>query len=265
MSVHSILKLLLFFIILPVFLYSQKKTTLFFDINWNAPSSASMRAYYCECYMIENKILHGFFICYNHKTDQLVKKYNFEENRLHGNVEEYHQNGNLKLKATYNKGLPIGEWKEWSEDGTLLKHKTFDEESRIKKDYFTEKEFDSKIAMGESLKKEEPPVYYSKCILKKIDDEKYKCSNNAMLEYYRNPPKPPSYLNRNEIFITKLKYLLSDKGIVEDVEIIESSGDAYLDELASIHVLNMIPFESAKQYGMPINYWIEADIIFNFK
>lgn len=265
MKLVTRLKPLILFLFLHTILFAQQKTTLFFDANWNAPKSAATRAFYCECFMFENKTLHGPFICYNQKTGDLVKRYYFEENRLHGDIEEYHNDGSLKLKATYNKGLPVGEWKEWDEEGELVIHKTFDDNSRIKKDYFTEKEFDYKIAMGESYHKEEPPIYGSKCLLKKLDKERYKCSDIAMADYYQNPPIPPSYKNSGAIFITKLKYLLSDKGIVEEVEILESCGDTYLDELASIHVLNMIPFESAKEYGMPINYWIPAEIIFNFK
>lgn len=259
------LKPFIFFIFFQSSLFAQQKTTLFFDANWNAPKTSAAKVFYCECYMFENKTLHGPFFCYNQKTRDLVKRYFFEENRLHGDIEEYYEDGSIKLQATYSKGLPIGEWMEWSSDGNLVKHKTFDDKSRIKKDYFTEKEFDHKIAMGQSFKKEEPPIYGSECLMKKLDEEKYKCSDKAMFKYYNNPPMPPSYLNRGIKFITKLKYLLSDKGSVEDVEIIESSGDAYLDELASIHVLNMIPFESAKQYGMSINHWVNAEIIFNFK
>ena len=259
------LNTLVLFIFFQSFLFAQQKTTLFFDANWNAPKSAATKVFYCECFMFEDKTLHGPFICYSQKTGDLVKRYYFEENRLHGDIEEYHEDGSIKLQATYNKGLPVGEWKEWSKDGELVTHKTFDENSRIKKDYFTEKEFDYKIAMGQSFKKEEPPIYGSECLMKKLDEEKYKCSDKAMFKYYNNPPMPPSYVDRGVKFITRLKYLLTDKGSVEDVEIIESSGDAYLDELASIHVLNMIPFESAKEYGMPINYWIAADIVFDFR
>ena len=40
------------------------------------------------------------------------------------------------------------------------------------------------------------------------------------------------------------------------------STDEFLDELAKAHVLNMVPFESAKEYGSPINYW--KDVIINF-
>jgi hypothetical protein len=259
------LKPLILFVFIQSFLFAQQKTTLFFDANWNAPKSAASRVFYCECFMFENKVLHGPFTCYNQETGDLVKRYHFEENRLHGDIEEFYPDGSVKLKATYNKGLPIDEWMEWTEDGTLVTHKTFDENSRIKKDYFTEKEFDYKIAMGKSFKKEELPIYGSECLLKKLEKERYNCSDEAMFEYYHNPPKPPSYIDRGGQFVTKLKYLLTDKGRVDEVEIIESSGDTYLDELASIHVLNMIPFESAKEYGMPINYWIKAEIVFNFE
>jgi len=45
---------------------------------------------------------------------------------------------------------------------------------------------------------------------------------------------------------------------------VQSTGDDFLDMLAQAHVLNMVPFESAKQYGVPINYTQEAKIVFQF-
>ena len=48
------------------------------------------------------------------------------------------------------------------------------------------------------------------------------------------------------------------------LKILKSTGDAFLDILAEAHVLNMIPFESAKQYGNPIKYWQDAQLVFQF-
>ena len=50
----------------------------------------------------------------------------------------------------------------------------------------------------------------------------------------------------------------------DEVKIIKSTGDEFLDELVEAHVGNMIPFESAKEYGVPINFWKDGQIIFNF-
>ncbi|MFT5828390.1 MAG: hypothetical protein ACI9AB_001348, partial [Urechidicola sp.] len=44
----------------------------------------------------------------------------------------------------------------------------------------------------------------------------------------------------------------------------KSTGDDFLDLLAQAHILNMVPFESAKQYGLPIPYTQDAQIIFQF-
>lgn len=245
-------------------LTAQQKKTLFFDQNWLPAKTASQQFYFCECYTIENDWLHGPFNCYILKTEELVKKYNFEYNKLDGEVFEYFANGELKLQAEYSKGLPIGDWKEWNQNGELIVHRTFDDANRLLKDYFAEGEYDYRMAMGMNQKKEEAPIYTTECMLKKQEKEKYRCSDAAMLLYYSNPPLPPDYATKGTTFRTKLKYELNYEAIVKDYEIIESSGDEFLDELAGIHVLNMVPFESAKKYGTPVNVWIEAEIVFKF-
>lgn len=258
-------RLIFLLLILPCLTLAQQKVYIHFDSNWQKAVTESMVMYTCECYKNEAGQYDGPFTCFDNVTDDVVKAYNFVDNKLDGKVEEFHKDGSLKLLASYHKGLPVGEWKEWDQFGELIVHRTFDENSRMLKDYFVEETLYN-AAVGMSNIKEEPPIYSSKCILTRIKEEKYKCSNAALLEYYRNPPLPPEYLEtrKGASYITKLKYELSDRGAVMDVEIIESSGDAFLDDLAQIHVLNMVPFESAMQYGTPINYWIEADIIFAF-
>ncbi len=130
------------------------------------------------------------------------------------------------------------------------------------------KEFSSYEKSYFGVIKFESPVYMSECILKKNDTEKHRCSDAAMLAYYNYPPLPPSYFEDarfiGKSITVKLKYLLSEKGKVITTKILKSSGDAFLDDLAATHVLNMIPFESAKEFEYPIKYWIPADIIFNF-
>ena len=60
------------------------------------------------------------------------------------------------------------------------------------------------------------------------------------------------------------QFRINKDGIVDEVKIIKSTGDEFLDELVDAHVLNMLPFESAKQQGIPIHYWKDAQIIFKF-
>lgn len=252
-------------LLLPFLSYSQQNMKVFFDESWQISSSKFSRYYVCECFVLESGAYEGPFTCYTIDSEVLVKSYNFSDNILDGEMKEFYENGAKKLHAYYNRGLPVNEWKEWDIDGNLVVDKTFDENSVILKDkrkmtdyekmYFGEKEF-------------EAPVYLTECILKKNEKEKYRCSDAAMLEYYKHPPLPPNYFDdarySNQSIVVFLKYQLSEKGKVTDTKIIETSGDAFLDELAQIHVLNMLPFEAAKQYENPIKHWIEAEIIFNF-
>jgi len=251
-------------ILLSISLFGQQKKTLFFDQNWLPAQTASHQFYFCDSYVDENNWLQGPFYCYVLKNEELVKQYNFLDNKLDGEVLEYFLNGNIKLQATYTKGLPVGDWKEWDIKGELLSHKTFDDSNRILKDYFSENTFDYKMPMGINQKKEEAPIYTSECMLKKQEKEKYRCSDEAMLKYYLNPPLPPNYLPKGTELKTILKYELSYEAMIIGYEIITSSGDDFLDELAGIHVLNMVPFEAAKAYGTPVNVWLEAEITFKF-
>lgn len=252
----------LFFIVFS--LSAQKQKTLYFDQNWLPSQTASRQFYFCECTIAENDWLQGAFNCYALKNEELVKQYNFLDNKLDGEVFEYFLNGNVKLQATYSKGLPVGDWKEWNISGELITHKTFDDSNRILKDYFSENTFDYKMPMGINQKKEEAPIYTSECMLKKQENEKYRCSDEALLKYYLNPPLPPNYLPKGTVLKTILKYELSYEAMVIGYEIITTSGDDFLDELAGIHVLNMVPFEAAKKYGTPVNFWLEAEITFRF-
>lgn len=253
------------FSFLVVGIYSQQSRTIFFDEVWQISTSKHSHYYECHCFVLENGAFDGAFTCFSMKTDAKVKEYNFSNNVLHGEIKEYYENGYLKLHAFYNKGLPIKNWKEWNENGKIVVDKVFDENSRITKNKKQLTEYE-KMYFG--IKEFETPVFTTECILMKNEKQKYLCSDTALLEYYKHPPLPPYYFNDSKFsgktFISKLKYLLSEKGKVIDVEIIETSGDDFLDELAEIHVLNMIPFESAKEYENPIEYWIEAEIVFKF-
>lgn len=254
-----------FLLITPVHIFAQQKRSVFFDEAWQVCASKNSQHFVCECSVLENGDYDGPFTCFTIDSEVKVKAYNFSNNILDGEIKEFYEDGSLKLHAFYNKGLPIKEWREWGLDGNLVVDKAFDENSVITKDkkkisdyekmYFGEKEF-------------EAPVYLTECILKKNEKEKYRCSDAALLAYYSHPPMPPSYLEdlnfKEKSIMVSLKYQLSENGKVIDAKIIETSGDAFLDELAQIHVLNMIPFESAKQFENPIKYWIDAEIIFHF-
>jgi len=257
--------LVLLFSIITIIGFSQQKKYIYFDETWQISSSKHSQYYECECYVLENGAFDGPFFCFSIKTDVKVKSYHFSNNVLDGEVKEFYENGQMKLQASYNKGLPINEWKEWNEEGELVVNKTFDENSRIQKDKKILTDYE-KVYFGN--KKFESPVYSTDCILKKDEKEKYLCSDSAMLDYYKHPPLPPNYFNdvkfSGKTFVVTLKYLLSSDGKVIKVKIYETSGDTFLDELAEIHVLNMIPFESAKSYENPIDYWIDADIVFKF-
>lgn len=255
----------LLYLTVPLYCFSQQKRKVFFDELWQVSSSKQSQYYICECAVLDNGAYDGPFTCFTIGTDAKVKVYNFSNNVLDGEIKEFYEDGSTKLHAFYNMGLPIQTWKEWDRDGNLVVDKTFDENSIILKDkkkltdyekmYFGEKDF-------------EAPVFMTECILKQNEKEKYICSDEAMLAYYKHPPLPPSYLsNANFIgktIVVQLKYELSEDGKVINTKIIESSNDAFLDELAEIHLLNMIPFEAAKRFENPINYWIDAEVIFDF-
>jgi hypothetical protein len=252
------------FLFLPFFLTAQQKKTIYFDQNWQPAKSPTQQVYYCEYTTIENDWIHGPFLCFYLKNEELVKQYYFEYNKLNGQVFEYYHNGNIKLEAAYMNGLPMGEWKEWDAKGELVVYKTFDESNRMMRDYFKDEDYNYRMVMGLDSKKEEPPIFSTECLLKKREEEKYRCSDMAMLDYYSNPPIPPNYNYQSKVMATKLKYELNHDAVITDVVIVESSGDGFLDELAKTHILNMIPFEAAKTYGTPISVWLEADVVFKF-
>jgi hypothetical protein len=226
---------LLFFLILSFFSYSQQKKIMFFDQNWQSSISQYHQYYQCECFVLASGAFDGPFSCYKNGTDTLVKLYHFQNNTLHGEIFEYFDNGNQKLVALYDNGKPINEWKEWNEKGELIVNKNFDEQGKLIKDNFSKDPSDyEKMYFGN--KPFEEPVFCTKCILLRNETEKYKCSQTELLNYYKTPPLPPSYFLdikfAGKQFVVKLKYQLSEKGKVLEVKIVETSGDAFLDELA---------------------------------
>jgi antitoxin component YwqK of YwqJK toxin-antitoxin module len=255
---------MLVFIAMPVSLLAQQKRVVFFDRNWLLAKTPSHKFYFCEYYPLENDWIHGPFLCFTVKNETLVKQYYFENNKLDGPVSEFYPNGNIKLEAKYYNGVPVGDWKEWNEKGELTVHRSFDDASRVMRNYFADEDSNYRKMMGIGTKKEEAPIFSTECLLIRQDAEKYKCSDQAMKLYYRTPPIPPDAPYKNKTLKTLLKYELSHEALVTQVEIIESSGDDYLDELAEIHILNMTPFESAKKYGNPVSVWINAEVIFKF-
>lgn len=258
---------LFFLFSFPVFLLAQKKKYMAFDAEWRVASSPESTVYSCNCYVNEKDQFVGKFRCYHVHSDVLVKEYSFDNDVLNGPVNEYFDNGELKLDAEYKDGLPINEWKEYDEDGALVLFRQFNEHSQVVRDYFQEQS-PYQSAMAFSHKKEEPPIYTTNCIRLKIDEQKYACSEEEIAKYLANPPLP-GILRNDPLYAGKrwectLLYTISEKGIVSDAEIVQSTGDDFLDMLAQAHVLNMVPFESAKQYGVPINYTQEAKIVFQF-
>lgn len=252
---------------LPFVLFAQKKKYMAFDELWRVSHNAETTVYSCNCYVNEQDQFIGKFRCYHVQLDMLVKEYTFDKDVLNGKVNEYYNNGQLKLDAEYKNGLPINEWKEYDEQGALILHRQFNEQSQIVQDYFQE-QTPYESAMAFSHKKEEPPIYTTECIRLKIDNQKYACSEEEIAKYLANPPIPeifksdPQYAGKR--FECVLLYTISEKGLVTVAEIIHSTGDAFLDMLAQAHVLNMVPFEAAKQYGVPINFTKEAKIVFQF-
>lgn len=258
-------KLSFFFLFISSFLLAQQQKTLLFNQNWQ--SATSRDAYYkCECYTDSYNKLQGAFNCFEIRTNKLVKQFNFTDDKLDGEAKEYYAEGTLKLEATYKNGLPVGEWYEYDEKGRIKLHRTFDDESRIIKDFNQKELTPYEKLQVDRAKKEEPPIYTSECLRLKIDQQKYDCSEQAIINYISNPPIPPQYKN-STAFAGKtiqcvLSFRINDKGIVDETEILETTGDTFLDELAKAHVLNMVPFEAAKEYGEPINFW--KDVIINF-
>ena len=262
-----------FFLIITLFSihYSanaQTRKLLSFDADWQVVTSDVKTVFKCDCFVDDKDKLIGAFDCTHLESGQLVKKYQFQNNILHGKITEYYTDGTLKLEAEYNKGLPINEWKEYDEQGRIKLHRTFDEQSRITKDYFQDNTpYDKALALNVG-KKEEPPIYQTKCMSLKIDGQKYECSEAAILAYLANPPIPPTY-KTDPNFAGKsieclFQFRINNEGEVDEVKIIKSTGDEFLDILVEAHVLNMLPFESAKQYGTPIHYWKDGQIIFKF-
>lgn len=254
-------------LLLPLTLFAQKKKYMAFDEDWRISNSPENTVYSCNCYVNEADKFIGKFRCYHLVLDVLVKEYSFENDELHGEVREYFESGQIKLEAEYVKGLPINEWKEYDEQGALVLHRTFNEQSQLVQDYYQEETpFDNAMAISHS--KEEPPIYTTDCIRLKIKSQQYACSEDAINEYLANPPIPdlfksdPVYSGKN--FECLLMYTINERGIVTSAEILQSTGDDFLDLLAQAHVLNMVPFESAKQYGVPIPYTKDAQIVFQF-
>lgn len=267
MKQSSIFFILFFLVCIEVSSFAQQKKQLSFDADWKITNIKSLIVYSCETYVLKNGALDGPFTCYKKDSDVIVKKYLFSNNILHGEVFEYFDNGTLKLSAQYDKGTPVRNWQEWNLAGELVVDKTFDGKGK-----FTLEENKKELSEYEKLyfgtKAFEEPVYNTDCILIKIDDLKKKCSDTALFDYYNTPPIPPSYRSdaafSGKTVQVKLEYLLSEKGRVDSVYILESSGDLFLDDLAETHILNMMPFEAAKEYENPIKYWIEAVLFFSF-
>lgn len=247
--------------------FGQQKKYMNFDRNWEKSTSKNSIFYSCECYVLESGAIDGPFKCFIAETDTLIKSYNFLNNVLNGEILEYHRNGILKLEAFYDKGIPINSWKEWNITGELVVDKSFSKDGKFLGNR-NEKQPSEYEKMYFGSKKFEPPIFTSICITKSIEAYKYTCSDTAMLAYYNTPPLPPDYFNNIKFsgkdFQVKLKYQLSEKGKVDTVIILETSGDAFLDDLAETHILNMVPFEAAKEFGNPIKYWIEAILNFRF-
>jgi antitoxin component YwqK of YwqJK toxin-antitoxin module len=254
-------------ILIPFSLFSQQKKYMAFDDEWRVATSPDNTFFSCNCFVNEADKFIGKFRCYNLKLEVLVKEYSFENDILHGVVKEYFENGQVKLEAEYMDGLPISDWKEYDEKGALVLHRTFNEQSQLVRDYFQDLTPYSQ-GMAFSHKKEELPIYTTDCIQVKIESQKYSCSDQAIADYLSNSPTPEA-LKKDPVYSGKkfeciLMYTISEKGVVETAEVLKSTGDEFLDMLAQAHVLNMVPFESAKQYGVPIPYNKDARIIFQF-
>ena len=238
-----------------------------FDEEWRLALSSDNTFYTCNCMVNEADKFIGKFRCYNLSLEVLVKEYTFDNDILHGAVKEYFENGQIKLEASYANGLPISDWKEYDKKGELVLHRTFNEESQLVRDYFQDLTSYGQ-GMAFSHKREELPIYTTDCIQAKIESQKYSCSDQAIADYLSNSPIPEA-LKKDPLYSGKrfeciLMYTISEKGVVETAEVLKSTGDEFLDMLAQAHVLNMVPFESAKQYGVPIPYNKDAHIIFQF-
>ncbi len=249
-----------------IYLKAQNKL-LYFNDGWEQVAYEDLATYYCECTLDKNELLQGLFICYNIQSGTILKKYTFENNLFNGEVIEFYNNGNVKLKAEYNLGVPINNWIQWDELGDTIFYRSYTN------DKVELKQNNSKVTPYEELqnkykKPSEPAIYGTECLKLDIEDQRYTCSDSTMNNFFLNAPVPPQYKTMPQYIgkqITcKLHFFISKKGIVDDAEILESTGDQFLDELALAHVLNMVPFEAAKSYGMPIGSWKEATLVFNF-
>lgn len=250
------------------FSYAQTRKVLSFDQYWQISNSPKYTEFRCDCFVDDKEKLIGPFECIHIETGEIVKKYNFKNDILHGIISEYYIDGTIKLEAEYDNGLPINEWKEYDEFGRIKLHRTFDETSRVIKSYHqTETPYDKAVALNAG-KKEEPPIYKTECIRLKIDQQKYDCTEKELTAYFANPPTPPTYKNDPNFAGKSIECLfqfrINNKGVVDEIKIIKSTGDEFLDQLVEAHVMNMLPFESAKQYGTPIHFWKDGQIIFNF-
>jgi len=249
-------------------LYTQDTKLLHFDEAWQVVAENAATVYKCNCTVNAYDQLNGPFVCIHIESGQVVKEYLFKNNVLHGKIKEYYPSGVLKLEAEYNNGTPINFWKEYDENGRITLDRNFNENSQTTQDYFTNDTPYEKAIYEYYGKKEELPIYETDCIALEIEEQRYICSEERVLAYLANPPIPPSYKN-DPAFAGKsieclFQFRINNKGIVDAVKIIKSTGDDFLDELVEAHVLNMLPFEAAKKNGVPIHYWKDAQIIFKF-
>lgn len=251
-------------IFIPILSFSQN-SYIQFTKDWAVSQSDEETYYTCDCTFKYGEILDGSFLCYT-PDDILVREYNFVDNVLDGKVYEYHESGQLKVSAEYNLGMPIGEWKEWDEDGELIVHQTFDESNSQIANYFqADKKYNPDV---EVTKPSEPVIYGTECLLLRIDEQQYECSDEMLAAWYRVPPIPPDYVESGiysgDTLIVTIKYLVNTKGKVEETELVQSCGDDFLDDLAVVHIENMLPFEAAKRYGKPVGTVMVADVRFEF-
>lgn len=251
----------------PFFLLAQTPKSLLFSESWQLAENPSQIYYECNGYVDEHGLLIGSFTCKIRDVDIVIKEYYYKDNILNGKVKEYFPSGKLKVDAEYQMGKPINDWIEYDEKGKIIFKKTYNEKSLVVQDYFQEKSPYEKLLDTKAIENE-PPIYTTDCIKLKVPQQQWSCSEEKLLAYVSNPPIPPSYKN-NATYTGKeisclLKFKINKQGIVDAAEIILSSGDDFLDELAVAHVLNMVPWEAAKEKGQPIDYWQDAQIIFSF-
>lgn len=256
-----------FFLLFPAFLIAQQNKQLFFNKDWQITAIEDQIYYVCDCYVNNQNQFIGKFSCYTKSQNVLVKEYHFVNNLMHGPVREYYENAQLKLEATYDMGEAVGEWKEYNQNGDLELHRTFDEQSKVVRDYYQNLTPYEKELMKYNIQ-ERPPIYTSDCIRLKIDQQRYDCSEEALAAYFANVPiaeklkTDPQYAGKT--FVCEIAYTINKKGIVYDAEILQSTGDDFLDLLATSHALNMVPFEAAVKNGVAIEYTKNAKLTFVF-